>query len=368
MKRAWESYENWSNYQKEMFESRKADIRAGKPMDGLDLMGALVKGAGFSADSPVSTEKDGKSGQLLSDDEIFGNLFVFILAGHETTANTFHYILIYLAMHPSSQRRLQRELDEIFGTRPISDWNYDHDCPKLFGSMAGAIMNEQLRLIPPVIGIPKSTAIDSPQPLTLDGRRYIVPADTKITLNAAATGRNPRYWPTMVGPNATIEEIDEDLDTFKPERWLMDPSIKKNVPKAVDTSQFKDAETEDLGGPNSADTSASLFHPVKGAYIPFSEGHRACLGRRFAQVEVLAVLAVLFRDYTIELGTNMWCLETELLAMDMAGRRMVWEKSRARAADLFKNGMRPLITLQMKGGAVPLRFVKRGGERFPFEA
>jgi len=328
-------------------------------------MGALVKGAGFSADSPNTTEKG--AGQLLSDDEIFGNCFVFILAGHETTANTFHYILIYLAMHPSSQRRLQRELDEIFGTRPVSDWNYDHDCPKLFGSMAGAIMNEQLRLIPPVIGIPKSTAIDSPQPITLSGRRYVVPADTKITLNAAATGRNPRYWPTMVGPNATAAEIDADLDSFKPERWLMDPSIEKTVPSAVDTSQFKEIETEDVGGPNSADTSSSLFRPVKGAYIPFSEGHRACLGRRFAQVEVLAVLAVLFRDYTIELGTDMWCTEAELQAMSIEQRKGVWTKARDRADDLFKNGMRPLITLQMKGGKVPLRFVKRGGERFTFE-
>ena len=53
-------------------------------------------------------------------------------------------------MHWSSQKRLQEDLDAILGDRPITEWDYDNDVPKLFGSMCGAVMNEELRLIPPV--------------------------------------------------------------------------------------------------------------------------------------------------------------------------------------------------------------------------
>ena len=53
-------------------------------------------------------------------------------------------------MRWSSQKRLQDDLDSILGDRPITEWDYDNDVPKLFGSMCGAVMNEELRLIPPV--------------------------------------------------------------------------------------------------------------------------------------------------------------------------------------------------------------------------
>src|SRR5205823_98519 len=49
--------------------------------------GALVRGSGIT-ESNGATSKLKIGGQLLSDDEILGNAFVFILAGHETTANS----------------------------------------------------------------------------------------------------------------------------------------------------------------------------------------------------------------------------------------------------------------------------------------
>lgn len=88
--------------------------------------------------------------QLLTDDEILGNAFVFILAGHETAANTIHFSILFLAMHWSSQKHLQDDLDAILGEKPVAEWDYDNDMPKLFGSMCGAVMNEELRLVPPV--------------------------------------------------------------------------------------------------------------------------------------------------------------------------------------------------------------------------
>ena len=38
----------------------------------------------------------------------------------------------------------------------------------------------------------------------------------------------------------------------------------------------------------------------EGVYVPCSHGERICLGKRFSQVELAAVLAVLFRKHRVE--------------------------------------------------------------------
>lgn len=353
----------------EMYQAKKDEIKSGEGQDEMDIMGALVKGAGITAESLKEKypEKGAPTKQLLTDDEILGNAFVFILAGHETAANTIHFSMLYLAMNWQSQARLQRDLDEVFGTRPISEWDYERDVPKLFGNMCGAVMNEELRLIAPVVGIPKSTPKDSPQPLTLNGKRVTVPGGCHITLDTPATHRNPKYWPTMCGPDASEAEIDTDLDSFKPERWLLDSTKTNSCMTTIATSSRQGSEEpEDIGGPQSTDTSSTLYHPARGSYIPFSEGYRACLGRRFAQVEVLAVLAVIFREYSVELAVDEYASDVEVEKMDEELRRQVWTKAKDKAEGLLKYGMMTIITIQMRRGKVPLRFVKRGGERFKF--
>lgn len=345
---------------REMYQDKKAEVQAGEKREGMDLMGALVSGAGIKPDQ--DPEKGGK--QLLTDSEILGNAFVFILAGHETTANTLHFAILYLAMNWKSQAMLQKDLDDIFGDRPIDQWDYDHDVPKLLGGMCGAVMNEELRLIPPVVGIPKCT--HSPQPLTLAGRRIIVPENTQITLNTVASHRNPKHWPTLCGPNASQAEIEQDLASWKPERWLLDPS--KSSPAGqhhAQQTQHSDSE-EDIGGPQSADTSPLLYKPERGAFIPFSEGYRACLGRRFAQIEVLAVLAAIFREYSVELDLDKYATDDEIAAMDDEAKRQTWDRAKDVAEDLLKHGMMTIITIQMRKGKVPVKFVKRGSEKFMY--
>lgn len=252
-----ESYVEWGKYMREMYTAKLRDVKAGVETEGLDLFGALAKGAGITNESlnaEVDPEKASPaSKQLLTDDEILGNAFVFILAGHETAANTIHFSILYLAMHMDSQRRLQQDLDEILGDRPVSEWDYDADLPKLFGGMCGAVMNEELRLIPPVIGIPKSTAKDAPQGMQLNGQHVTVPGGAMIELASAAVHRNPKYWP------------GGDLEEFKPERWLLDPS---KASTNTDADTYAEEEGLDFDGPDKrADTAASLYRPSKGQYI-----------------------------------------------------------------------------------------------------
>lgn len=362
-RKAYESYIEWDKYMKEMYAAKKAEVLAGEEREGMDLMGALVKGAGITPETlgpPLSSEKPQASpNHAFSDDEILGNAFVFILAGHETTANSIHFSLLYLALHVQSQRRLQKDLDSIFQSRPISEWDYERDLPKLFGGMAGAVLNEELRLIPPVVSIPKKIAAGSPQTLLVDGKKIHLEGGTQISLVSVVTHRNPRYWPH--GPPSDPEHpahpesnLDNDLEEFKPERWLLDPSSGKatsnghvNVHHQVDK-----AETDDLGVNTAADTAATLFHPLKGAYIPFSEGYRACLGRRFAQVEVLAVLAVIFSQYSVELAVDEYATDEEVEKMDESGQREVWGKAATLAKSLMRTGMGSIITVSYQTKSV----------------
>jgi len=262
-------------------------------------------------------------------------------------------------VNPSSQKHLQRDLDEIFQGRPVNQWDYDKDVPKLFGSMAGAVLNEELRLIPPVVGIPKSTTPGNPQPLTVNGKKCTVPENTYIALMCPSAHRNPNQWPT--GPHADpnnpthpYSNLDNDLEEFKPERWLLDPTT--TIPEPTNPS-----EPPDLAVSTAPDTSPALYKPPKGAYIPFSEGHRSCLGRRFAQIELLAFLAILFSQYSVELAVDEWASDEKVERMGEVGRREVWGKAKKKVERMLVEDMGSVITLQLRKGFVGLRFVRRGG-------
>ncbi len=349
----------------EMFQQKKAAVLKGEEGDSLDLMIALVKGAGIVKQSSLG---DKPPVQALSDREILGNAFVFMLAGHETTANSVHFCLVLLAMNLAAQRHLQADLDEILHGRPVSECNYEEIIPKLFASMAGAVLNEELRLIPPVVSLPKCTPKDSPQALEVAGKACTVPANCYVVIVTPATHRNPNQWPTgpPSNPNKPTHPFsnpNNDLDEFKPERWILDPDAKHN---ARMPDQSADREAAELGVNTAADTSAALYRPRKGAYVPFSEGHRSCIGRRFAQVEVLAVLALIFSRYSVELAVDAYVGDEEVEKMDGGARFEVWNRARDEANRQMNEDMGAIITLQLRKGAIGLRLVKRGEERFNF--
>ena len=368
--KANEAFHEWGNYMKEMVASKKQDLEAtGEDnKDQMDLLAQLVKGqvaSGKSKDVP------------LTDSEVLGNMFVLILAGHETAANSIHFSLIYLALNLQSQRATQKDLDRTFQGRPPSEWDYDRDLPSLFGGMVGAVLAEELRLVPPVIGIPKSTWGVPDQPITIDGKTCSVPGGIYVNVATGNVHRNPKHWPTgkpsLPGGKTVhpVANLDNDLEEFHPERWLLDEDRmveehatangKKEMPNETVTA-------DGLGINEAADTSDKFYRPPKGAYLPFSDGYRACLGRRFAQVEVLATLAVILQNYSVELAVDQWATDEEAIAMDQDARVEVWQKAAQRARHLMATGLSVIISLQMRGGHVPLRFVPRGKERFTDDA
>lgn len=337
----------WGKYMDEIYEFKKEQVASGRNVHGMDLFHALIEQSGILDSKQTAVKKS----------DLLGNAFVLMLAGHETTANALHFSLIFLAMHWQSQKRLQEDIDKIIQNRPISSWKYEEDFPKLFSGMPAAVMNETLRVLQPIINIPKSTAPGRPQQFTMAGEQYTMPGDTHIWLSAAVH-RNPKYWPAP--PGQETKNGLPDADRFRPERWLKHD-------KSTETFVDINYDDEELRGPSGEDTSAQLFKPVKGSYIPFSDGYRSCIGRRFAQVELLAAFAVIFSQFSVELGVEEWASDEEVAGMGKGEREEVWRKAAGRAQELLRTKTASIITLQLRGYSIPIRLVRRGEERFGFD-
>lgn len=167
-----------------------------------------------------------------------------------------------------------------------------------------------------MITIPKWTA-NGPVELEWEGEMRHIPQWTNMQLNAGGLHYDPEYW----GPDAT---------SFDPTRW--DASNK-------DSYLAQNDGVSGLSGPGLE--YPTIHRPARGAFVAFSDGLRSCVGKKFAQVEFAAILAVLLRDYEVVLAQR-------------PGESM--EKARERAWEIYE-GSTTMLTLSM-GEDVPLKFRK----------
>lgn len=357
-KKAYESCTNWEKYMNELFAQKVKEALEGKESEGMDIMGSLVR----SSYSPKNTQKTlggVEKGEIpesvLSDSDIFGNCFVIFLAGHETTANSIHFSIVELARSARHQRQLQAEVQRIFGDSDPTTWDYDSKINTLLGGFVGAVMNEQLRLMPPVVNVPKSVTKGQDQDITIDGKKFTLPAGAEMGLNTIGLHRNPKYWPTQP---SKLTGKEDDLDDFNPERWL----LKRG--EGIKPAEISAESSEDeYGCATGRTTSAELYRPVRGSYIPFSDGARSCLGRRLAQIEVSACLAVIFQKYSIELAVDEWASDEEVAKMSGEEKKALYQKASDKAKEIMR-GATSVITLKLNPGHIPVRIVPKGEERF----
>ena len=352
---ALEAYHNWSQYMQDLFAHKLDQVRNGEIVEGMDIMGTLVK----TAYRPESEANDtlGKSitsKAVLSDSHIMGNAFVMILAGHETTANSLLVSLIELAINPEPQRQAQEEIRATYGDETPEKWNYDSTINKLLSGILGAILSEELRLMPPSLFIPKTVLED--QTIMIDGRQITFPAGAQLNLVASRVHRDPRYWPTQP---STVSKRPDDLDDFKPERWLVKHIVEGETSTKRGQVHF---EEKDLAVIASEKSHSNLFRPVAGSYLPFSDGARSCLGRRLAQVEIMAILAVVFQHHSVELAVDQWASDDEVSAMSVDEKISLYGKAQEKARQAIRMAT-TVITLKLVD-SVPIRVVRKGEERF----
>lgn len=168
-----------------------------------------------------------------------------------------------------------------------------------------------------MLSINKATVGPHGQELLIDGRSVLLPAGTTVAPNVIASHTMPEHW-------------GEDHMVFRPGRWIDQPD---------------DAASEVL-----LDLPASVRERITASdskaitYFPWSSGGRVCPGKKFSQVEVLAVVSSILRDYRIEVVPE--GLETE-------------EQARKRCLQVIEDS-ETQITLQMRRpDSVWLRAVKR---------
>ena len=108
----------------ELYNDKLEEAQQRTSSEGMDLMGQLLRSkvgdgtkkqaanGSAAGQAKVPSMAEGN----LTKDEILGNAFIMLVAGHETTANAMHFTLLQLAAHPAAQRQLQKDVDAIFGT------------------------------------------------------------------------------------------------------------------------------------------------------------------------------------------------------------------------------------------------------------
>ena len=220
---------------------------------------------------------------------------------------------------------MQSDIDKILGDRPVEKWSFESDFLKLLDGVIEAVMNETLRLFSVLPFHPKTT-LETPVPMTLGDREYCVPANTLILMNTSATHRNPKFWPSTVPKGE--DGPPYPVSSFNPRQWL-----------------------------SSENGNSSSFSPIPGSYIPFSEGHRACMGKRFAQVEFCAVIAFIFKYHSIELVADDGDFQPHKEI-----KRSAWERARHGAEKELSDGVGFTMSLKMEG-KVPVRLMKRRQEQ-----
>ncbi|KAM7191875.1 Cytochrome P450 [Naviculisporaceae sp. PSN 640] len=315
-KQTWSAKENYLKYMDEFLKTKVDDTRKGvRETGGMDIMGQLVRSS-YATNSTKQTAK-------LDDSEIIGNAFIMTVAGHETTANTLHFTLAELAINPAAQRALQKDIDSIFKGSDPSTWDYESAVNSMMASHIGACVNETLRLMPPVVQIPKFVSPHSEQAISIKGTQHVLPAGLGISLVVLSAQRNPRWWPTKPSDRTGAST---DLDDFLPERWYRTDKFDENH-----TQEVEENEAGDYGGYQGANTSALLYRPARGSYTPFSDGARSCLGRRIAMVEMVAALAAIFQKYSIELAVDDWASDDEVEDMTREEKRRVYAKAQESA-------------------------------------
>ena len=143
----------FKKYMEEMLMKEQHLISEKRPKAG-NLMSALVRASEAAKEADVGNGR--ASG--LDDSEIFGNIFMYNLAGHETTANTIAFAIVLLAAYPEWQDWLGEEIINVLGDNPdYQDWEYKHAFPKLQRCLATMVcrpLHYQIFLLPSPLASP----------------------------------------------------------------------------------------------------------------------------------------------------------------------------------------------------------------------
>ena len=191
--------------------------------------------------SMLMSARDAETGRQMDDKLLRDEVATLMLAGHETTANALSWTLMLLAQHPEVRQQLETELRQVLqGRLPTIE-----DLGNL--RYTSQIVKESMRLYPPVAIFGREAVQDC----TIGD--YEIPQGTVVTISQWVMHRHPQYF--------------DNPEAFQPERWS--ENYEKQLPRGV--------------------------------YIPFGDGPRVCIGKGFAQMEAVLLLATIAQRFELDL-------------------------------------------------------------------
>lgn len=195
-----------------------------------------TNGPGRSGDAPRRTQQK----RMMTEDEIVGQAFLFLLAGYETSSNTLAFACYLLAINPDCQEKLQREVDDFYTRHGSADYTNVQELKYL-----DMVVCEALRLYPPGFRF----ARDVEEDCVVNGQ--FLPKGATLDISAGFLHHDPQYWP--------------EPEKFIPERFTPEAKASR--------------------------------HPF--VYLPFGAGPRSCVGMRLAQLEIRMALVNIFKKFNV---------------------------------------------------------------------
>jgi cytochrome P450 len=188
----------------------------------------------------LDARDDETDGTGMTDRQVRDEAMTIFMAGFETTSLSLAWVCHLLAAHPEVQSLLRSEVIDALGDRRLTAADYRQL------SYAECVVNETLRLYPPVAMIGREALVD----LELGGFR--IRKGTAVWPTPWIAHRDPQLW-------------DRPLE-FLPERW----------------------------------TSESRAQLPKYSFFPFGGGPHNCVGRMYAMMEMVLGIATIIRKFELE--------------------------------------------------------------------
>ena len=182
-----------------------------------------------------------EDGSQMTPKQLRDETMTLFLAGHETTALTLSWAWYLLSKNPAAEVLLHEELRDVLGGRAPGIG----DLGRLQYLLA--VVNEVLRLYPPAYILARTSIA----PSTIGG--YDFPAGSTVIFSQWVMQRDARFF--------------DDPEAFRPERWL--DGLEDRLPA--------------------------------GAYFPFGDGPRRCIGQNFALMEAVLVIATIAQKFQLQL-------------------------------------------------------------------
>lgn len=201
------------------------------------------------------------SGEEFTMNEVAANLFLFVIAGYETTSMTITYCMYEIAKNPAVMLKVQQEINELkdeqFSYEKLNNLKYLDNC-----------VMEALRKYPSVPVLIRECQND----YKVSGTPYVIPKGTQTVVPVFSMQRDPELYPNPL--------------EFSPDRYNS-KNVKTN--------------------------------------LTFGYGNRSCIGSRMAMIVVKTCLLGLLEKYHVELISPMKEIEfsTKIPSLTPTGPIMV---------------------------------------------